>query len=88
MVLICISLLISHVEHLFMYPLAINISSSEKCLFRYIAPLEGFNLKLDVDDDPVLMSYISFLCILDINSLPNMYLQIFAPIPWDDLSFC
>ena len=86
MVLICISLLISHVEHHFTYLLAINISSLEKHLFRYIAPLKGFNLKLD-DDDPVLMSYISFLCILDINSLPYMYLQIFAPIPWDDLSF-
>ena len=40
MVLICTYLMISHVEHLFMYLFATGMFSLEKCLFKSFAHLK------------------------------------------------
>ena len=63
MVLICISLMISNVEHLFISLLAIWIYSLEKCLFSYFV---HFKIRLSFW---CWVGWTAHICMLDINPL-------------------
>ena len=66
--------LVMNVEHLLVRLLTICMSSLGKCQFR--SPTH-FKMEFVL----LILSCISYSCILNINSLSVMYLQIFSPKP-------
>jgi len=78
-ILICISLMISDVEHFFIYLSAICMSSLEKCLFKSFAHLKNQIICFVVWFGFVLFCFVLLLScrislyILNINPLSNIW---------------